>query len=119
MKRRLLLLLFLASFFAPWTAFGQQLTVYDGTATNNYVPAYIFYFDEFTRSQFVIPAGDLTAMNGKIIYSMTFYTTDYNVPYTTLSSADVYLMEVDYTQNLLLWPKRKRSLCCRLQRQQP
>ncbi len=105
MKRRLLLLLFLATFFAPWTAFGQQLTVYDGTATNNYVPAYIFYFDEFTRSQFVIPAGDLTAMNGKIIYSMTFYTTDYNVPYTTLSSADVYLMEVDYTQISAFEPK--------------
>ena len=105
MKRRFLLLFLLATFFAPWTAFGQQLTVYDGTATNNYVPAYIFYFDEFTRSQFVIPAGDLTAMNGKIIYSMTFYTTDYNVPYTTLSSADVYLMEVDYTQISTFEPK--------------
>ena len=105
MKRRHLLLILLAAFFAPWAAFGQQLTVYDGTDTKNSVPAYIFYFDDFTRSQFVIPASDLTAINGKTIQSMTFYTTSSNVPYTTLSSADVYLMEVDYTSISAFEPK--------------
>ena len=29
-----------------------ELTVYDGTTTNNYVPAYVYYFDDFSRSQF-------------------------------------------------------------------
>ena len=105
MKKRFLLLFLLATFFAPWTAFGQQLTVYDGTVTSNTVPAYIFYFDDFTRSQFVIPAADLTAMNGKTIQSMTFYTTSSNIPYTTVSSADVYLMEVDYTEISAFEPK--------------
>ncbi|MBO7616100.1 MAG: leucine-rich repeat protein [Bacteroidales bacterium] len=75
----------------------QTITMYEGTATSYYVPAFIFYFDDFTRSQFVIPAADLTAMKGTPISSMTFYTTSSNVPYTTVSSADVYLKEVNYT----------------------
>lgn len=75
----------------------ETLTVYDGTTTKNTVPAYIFYFDDFTRSQFVIPAEELTEMIGTPISSMTFYTTSSNVPYTTVSPADVYLMEVNYT----------------------
>ena len=75
----------------------DEVTVYDGTATNNYVPAYVFYFDDFTRSQYVIPAADLAAVNGSTITSVKFYTTDYNMPYTTVSTVDVYLKEVDYT----------------------
>ena len=75
----------------------ETLTVYDGTVTNNRIPAYIFYFDGFTRSQFVIPAADLTEMTGSPISSMTFYTTSQNIPYTTDCPADVYLKEVDYT----------------------
>ena len=75
----------------------ETLTVYDGTATNNRIPAYIFYFDDFTRSQFVIPAADLVEMKGKPISRMTFYTTSTNVPYITESSVDVYLKIVDYT----------------------
>ncbi len=34
----------------------ETLTVYDGTETNNTVPAYIYFFDQFSRSQFVLPA---------------------------------------------------------------
>ena len=80
------------------TAWSQdELTVYDGTTTNNYVPAYIFYFDDFTRSQFVIPAADLEDMENSKINSLKFYTNASNVPYTTLSTAVVYLKEVDYT----------------------
>ena len=82
------------------------LTVYDGTTTSNYVPAYIFYFDDFTRSQFVIPAEDLEEMGvGAQISSMKFYTTSSNVPYTTLSEVDVYLMEVGYTSISAFEPK--------------
>ena len=75
----------------------ETLTVYDGTATKNTVPAYIFYFDDFTRSQFIIPADDLVEMINQPITSMTFYTDSDYVPYTTVSPADVYLMEVNYT----------------------
>ena len=106
-----LLLLLLMAFFAPWAAQAQQeLTVYDGTATNNVIPAYILYFDDFTRSQFVIPAADLAEMSGGTIASLSFYTTSSNVPYTTVSTADVYLMEVDYTTMDGLEPKANGTI---------
>ena len=80
------------------TAFAQEtLTVYEGTATNNTVPAYVFYWDDFTRCEFVIPASELADMEGGTITALKFYTTDYNVPYTSVSQADFYLKEVDFT----------------------
>ena len=98
-----------------WSAFTnmqymETLTVYDGTTTKNTVPAYIFFFDEFTRSQFVIPANDLVEMAGSSITSLTFYTTSSNVPYTTESSADVYLMEVNYTSISAYEPKSSATI---------
>ena len=80
-----------------FTLLPPSLTVYDSTATSNTIPAYIFYFDNFTRSQFVIPADDLVEMLGASITSMTFYTNYSNIPYTTVSPADVFLKEVNYT----------------------
>ena len=64
-----------------FTLLPPSLTVYDSTATSNTIPAYIFYFDDFTRSQFVIPADDLVEMLGSSITSMTFYTNYSNIPY--------------------------------------
>lgn len=72
----------------------QTLTVYDESSTNDHVPAYIYYWDDFTRSQFVIPADSLSAMSGGTISAITFYTTSANVPYTSVSTADVYLKEI-------------------------
>ena len=85
-----------------WSAFTnmqcrEALTVYDGADINRHIPAYIFYYDEFTRSQFVIPAADLADMIGASISSMTFYTQAEYVPYSTTCSADVYLKEVNFT----------------------
>ena len=76
----------------------EFLTVYDGEDINDRIPAYIYFFDDFTRSQFVIPADDLLEMAGSPVYSMTFYTTNNYVPYTTVSLANVYLLEVNYTE---------------------
>jgi hypothetical protein len=96
---------------SQWSAFTnmqciqETLTVYDGTVTNNHIPAYIYYFDEYTKSQFVIPAANLADMTGTPISSMTFYTKGSNVPYTTVSSADVYLKEVNYTNINAFEPK--------------
>ena len=73
------------------------LTVYDGTDESQEVPAYAFYFDEYTRSQFVIPATDLAAMNGNIINALVFYTTADNTPCTTMCPVDIYVKEVNYT----------------------
>ena len=74
-----------------------ELTVYDGTMTNQYVPAFVYYWDDFTRAQTVIPATDLEYINGGTISAIKFYTTASNIPYTSAATATVYLMEVDYT----------------------
>ena len=88
----------------------EALTVYEGTSTSRYVPAYIYYFDDFTRSQFVIPYYDLSDMLNTSISSMTFYTTSNNVPYTTTCSADVYLKEVGYTTISAFEPKSSATI---------
>lgn len=82
----------------------ETLTVYEGDANSNTVPAYMFYFDDFTRSQMVIPAADLDVMTGGTISAITFYT-DQTAAYTSPSTADVYLMEVDYTSISAFEPK--------------
>ena len=105
MKKKVFSLMMMLVFAFIGIARADEVTVYDGTATNNYVPAYVFYFDDFTRSQYVIPAADLASMNGGTISSVKFYTTDYNIPYTTLSTVDVYLKEVAYTSISAFEPK--------------
>ena len=110
MKRLLFLMLSLLAIGWGARAQEQELTVYEGQGTNRYVPAFIFYFDDFTRSQFVIPATDLASMAGNTITAMKFYTTASNVPYTTVSVADVYLMEVDYTSISAFEPKSAATI---------
>ena len=90
-------------------AFAQEtLTVFDGTTegtgttvtlkTNDYLPAYTRYWNKAgTKSQFIIPASYLADMKGGDITSVKFYTTSYNTPHTTASTADVYVGEVNYT----------------------
>ena len=75
----------------------DELTVYEGTTSNNHVPMYVFYFDDWARSQFVIPAADLAEMAGGTISALKFYTTSSNIPYTTVSPFIFYVKEVDYT----------------------
>ncbi len=109
-KKLLSLLLLVVAAFT--TAFAQQtLTVYEGEGgTNGYVPTYMGYWDDFTRSQYVIPAADLAEMNGATISAITFYTTTQNVPYTSVSTADVYLMEVGYTAISDFEPKANATI---------
>ena len=109
-KKLLSLLLLVVAAFT--TAFAQQeLTVYEGEGgTNGYVPTYMGYWDDFTRSQYVIPAADLAEMNGGTISAIKFYTTTQNVPYTSVSTADVYLMEVDYTAISAFEPKANATI---------
>lgn len=96
---------------APLAVSAQEtLTVYEGTQTSQLVPAYIFYFDDFTRSQFVVPATALSEMNGGEISSVTFYTTSDNVPYTAVSATDVYIKEVDYTAISAFEPKTNATM---------
>lgn len=57
--------------FTPTDAY--SLTVNDGTTTNSYVPIYGMWVDNHTKSQFIIPATDLTGMVGSVINKLTFY----------------------------------------------
>ncbi len=51
------------------------LLVHDGTATNNFIPAYGFYADAYLKAEFVYPATELSDMNGGTIDAMTFYAS--------------------------------------------
>lgn len=51
----------------------NTLTVADGTATNNYVPIYGLYVDDYLRCQMIYPASMLNEMSGGVMTSMTFF----------------------------------------------
>ncbi len=97
MRIKLLLFTLLCSLAAIMPAKAETLTVYDGTTTNNHVPAYIYYWDDFTRSECVIPSTALESMTGGTITAIKFYTNSDNVPYTSVASAYMYMTEVNST----------------------
>lgn len=73
-----------------------ELTAYpDGSNTTGYLPMYGYYADAYTRSQYVIPAAEITAMSGRTINSLTYYTT--STPNQWQSNFQVYLTEVNFT----------------------
>lgn len=68
------LLILLLAIIMPWQAKSQEtLTVYNGTDDNQYVPMYGNYFDDYTKSECIIPASELTGMDGGTITGLTFY----------------------------------------------
>lgn len=91
----------LMALLAPWAAKAQEtLTVYDqgGTTSNSYVPMYGNYFDENTKSEFVIPATKLENMNGGTITALKFYIKSSNGSYSWASTQTVFLKEVESDQ---------------------
>ena len=76
-----------------------DMTVYDGTATNQYIPMYGYYFDDFTKSECIIPATQLTEMAGGTISAITFYPSSVgsNSSTWTSTSQTVFLKEVSNT----------------------
>ena len=81
------------SFFPTNT---YSITVNDSTATNGYVPIYGYYVDDHTKSTFIIPADELTAMQNGTITKMTFYSSNAS---TNWGSArfEVYMTETTDT----------------------
>jgi uncharacterized protein (TIGR02145 family) len=53
----------------------EALSVFDGTATNGYVPVYGFYADAYLKAEFVMPSTELVEMVGCDIINMKFYAT--------------------------------------------
>ena len=80
--------------FTPSNAY--TITVNDGTTTNEYVPIYGYYCDNLTRSQFIIPATSLTAMQWGTINELTFYASNTSVDWGS-AEFEVYVMETDET----------------------
>lgn len=52
-----------------------NLTVFDGTATNRFVPIYTAYTDAYEKCEMVYPADTLESIVGRKITSMKFYTS--------------------------------------------
>ena len=77
----------------------KDLTVYNGTSTNQYIPMYGYYFDDYTKSECIIPATQLTSMVGGTINAITFYPSSVATTNSTWSntSQTVFLKEVSGT----------------------
>ena len=75
----------------------SEVTVYEGTETNDVIPMYVYYYDAYTKSQYIIPSNSLNLPEGSFIQAIKYYTTTNNIPYTPNVQIDLYMTEVDYT----------------------
>ena len=80
--------------FTPTNAY--NITVNDGTTTNGYVPIYGYWADQHSKSQFIIPATDLAAMQNGTISKLTFYSSNASVSWGS-AEFEVYVKEVSNT----------------------
>ena len=53
MKSKIIITMMLLLSAVGWARAQEELTVYDNAGTNSRIPAYILYWDDFTRSQTV------------------------------------------------------------------
>lgn len=90
--------LFFALILSAWgtnPAWADEITVYDGTATNSYLPLCGYYADsKGTISEFIVPSSQLTALNGMAIKQLTFYLSQPANASFGNASFNVYLEEV-------------------------
>lgn len=90
--------LFFALILSVWgtnPAWADEITVYDGTATNSYLPLYGYYAaSKGTISEFIVPSSQLTALNGMAIKQLTFYLSQPANASFGNASFNVYLEEV-------------------------
>jgi len=94
MKRKLLFGLALALMGVVNSVSADELTVYDGTATNQYIPTYGYYADtQGQLSEFMIPAADLEAIDGSDISALKFYAKEASVSWGS-AQFKVYVKEV-------------------------
>ena len=89
-------LLFVCCLLFGGRAFAETLTVYDGTATNGFVPVYGFYADAYLKAEFVYPASELSDMAGGRISAMKFYASQSSVSWGS-ANFKVYLKEIAST----------------------
>ncbi|MBQ2483723.1 MAG: hypothetical protein II519_00240, partial [Muribaculaceae bacterium] len=73
------------------------LTVYDGTATNQYVPIYGYYCDDYLKCEFIIPAADLASMTDCEISALKWYLSTPASDSWGDASFQIFVKEVDAT----------------------
>ncbi len=96
--KKTLFLMLLMALLMPWQAKAQEtLTVFDGTATSQYIPMYGNYFDDYTKSECIIPASELTDMEGGTITAITFYAETVGTRTWDNANQKVFLKEVSNT----------------------
>ena len=96
MKKITLLFALLLSLLGVTQVAADELTVYDGTNTNDYVPVYGYYADAYQKCEFIIPAADLADMNGSQVSEMKFYSSSSSVSWGD-AVFKVFLKEVENT----------------------
>ena len=75
----------------------KNLTVYEGTDTQGMIPVAGGTFNYYNKSQYVIPAAQLTDMVGSNIYALAYHLTTDNDNEMMEGSVNVYIKEVGYT----------------------
>ena len=96
-KNKCRLFTMLLLFFFVGSMKASYLTVYQGTNSYGLVPFGGVNFDNYSRSQYVIPAADLKNMVGGEIYGLMYYLTNDNAGKMPEEKVKVYMKEVDYT----------------------
>ena len=95
MRRFTLLFATLLSLLGVTQVKADEITVYDGTGTNNYLPLYGYYADtKGVISEFIIPSSQLTALSGETIEQLVFYLSSPAESSFGSASFNVYLEEV-------------------------
>ena len=92
-----LLLLLVALAFSGVAKAQRELTIYENAGGRNVaIPVMFASFKNYARTQFIIPASELSAMAGGKIHVLKFYTNSQEA-YTSPSTVDIYMKEVNYT----------------------
>lgn len=88
----------------------MELTVNDGTTTNQYVPVELEYLKTTgNKSQFIIPAETLTNLQNSQINKLTFYCSTSSA-YFQNAKFDVYMTEADQTTYGSFYPSGNMTL---------
>lgn len=97
-KSKLLLFMLFAMIAGASPAWADELTVNDGTGTNQYLPVFGNYVDtQNTVSEFIIPAERLEDISGTTLSGMTFYLSSPQTGAWGSAVFEVYLKEVSAT----------------------
>ena len=107
-----LLVLLMAGMSTPAYSVIRSFTIYDGTEVNDWIPMAFNHCDNWTESEFIVPASLLTDMVGKQITGVQFYVTGIQ-GYKTNVSMDLIMWEVPAsttTLSSLRYPSSGQSI---------